>query len=133
MDGLRRSARLTTIASYKDEFTPCYPDDKPANEFERRIASLDQQSFPWEQFSVVDDIIVYSLFSTKRRSEGYRAVKTERAFGEDDSLVTQEEGIQIRKIFGKVEELDQVPSAAQAMVTALPHIFSREDIPVILQ
>jgi hypothetical protein len=133
MDHPRRSARITTIPSYKDEFTPSYPDDKPANDFERRIASLDQQSFPCEQFSTVDDIIVYSLFSTKRRREGYRAVKTERAFGEDDPPVTQEEGIEIRKIFGTVEELDQIPSAAQAMVTALPHIFAQEHIPVIRQ
>ena len=82
---------------------------------------------------MVDNIIIYSLFSTKRQSEGYRAVKTEHVFGEDDPPVTQKEGIEIWKIFGIVKELDQVPCVAQAMVTALPHIFAQEHIPVIQQ
>jgi hypothetical protein len=131
MDHLRRCRRTTT--SYKDEFSPCYPDGKPADEFERRIASLDQQSFPWEQFSTVDDVLVYALFSTKRRPKGYRAVKTQRAFGEEEPLVTPEEGIEIRRIYGTVRELDQIPYAAQAMVTTFPQIFSQEQRPVIQQ
>ena len=65
------------------------------------MASLNQQSFRWKQLSAVNDMLVYSLFSTKQRSKGYHTVKTECAFGEEDSTVTAKEGIDIRK---KIEE-----------------------------
>jgi hypothetical protein len=133
MDRLRRSARTTTVPSYKDEFTPCYPDDEPGNDFERLIASLDQQSFPWELLSTVDDILVFALFSTKRRQANHRAVKTARAFGGENTPVTPEQGIEIRKIYESVQELDQVPGVAQAMATTFPQIFPQEQVAVIQQ
>ena len=102
MAHLRRSTHASTSrVFYTDEYAPCYPDQAPVNDFERQVASLNQQSFRWKQLSAVDDVLVYSLFSTKQRSKGYRAVKTERAFGEEDSAVTAKEGIDIRK---KIEE-----------------------------
>jgi hypothetical protein len=134
MADLRRSGRLTTKAMYFDKFSPSYPDEKPANDFERRVASLDQQSFPYEQFSVVDDILVYALFGSKRRTKGYRTIKIDRAFGEEDSPVTPEQGIQIRQTLGSegLGWLKDIHHTALSLVS-LPNIFSMEHLHIVEQ
>ena len=103
------------------------------------MASLNQQSFPWKQFSVVDDVLVYSLFSSKRRTNGYRAIKTERVFGEEDTPVTAEKGILIRNITQEylpeqgVRNTHDFEKAAQALVKALPEIFLEQQLNIIEQ
>jgi hypothetical protein len=103
------------------------------------VASLDQQSFPWKQFSAVDDVLVYSLFSSKRRTNGYRAIKTERVFGEEDTPVTAEKGIVIRNITGEylpergVRNTQDFEKAARALVQALPEIFLQQQLSIIEQ
>jgi hypothetical protein len=125
--------------SYTDEFSPCYPDKGPENDFERRVASLDQQSFPWKELSVVDDVLVYSLFSSKRRTKGSGAIKTERVFGEEETPVTAEDGIIIRNIVEdylpekKDKKVEDFGIAAQELVKALPAIFLQKRVAIIEQ
>lgn len=143
MENLRRSARSTKTPKYYNDLSPAYPDDEPANEFESRVATLNQESFPWKMFSAVDDILVYGLFSSKRRVRGYRAIKTDRAFGEEEAPITREEGIQIRKIFEDhvgarehghgVQQVESIHCAAEYLVKALPKIFSPDQLSVIQQ
>jgi hypothetical protein len=140
METLRRSTRATTSkVSYTDEFSPSYPDKEPVNDFERRVASLNQQSFPWKELSVVDDILVYSLFSSKRRTKGSVAIKTERVFGEEETPVTAKDGIIIRKIVENYlpEKRDKKEEdfgiAAQELVKALPAVFLQEQMAIIEQ
>ena len=45
---------------------PSYPDGPPANDFELMVAHLNNQSFPSSSYSQVDDIMVYSLFASKK-------------------------------------------------------------------
>lgn len=140
MSNLRRSTRATkSKVSYSEIFSPCYPDQNPANEFERRVESLDQQSFPWEELSAVDDLLVYSLFSSKRRTKGYRAIKTERAFGGEDTPVTVKEGVDIRRMIGEylpergVRDGEDIEKAARALVKEFPRIFVPQQLSIIEQ
>jgi hypothetical protein len=136
MENLRRSARSATKPRYDNEFSPAYPDDEPANEFENRVATLNQESFPWEMFSTVDDILVYALFSSKRRVSGYRAINADRAFGEEGAPITRKEGIKIRKILGDHSEergVEDTRHVAQSLVKAFPKVFSPDQLPVIQQ
>lgn len=140
MSNLRRSTRASTSkVSYGDEFSPSYPDGEPANEFERRVALLDQESFPWEELSEVDDVIVYSLFSSKRRTKGYRAVKTLRAFLEEETAVTAEEGVGIRRLIGKYlpsegeRDVGAFRKVAVALVKEFDQIFKAGQVRIVEQ
>src|SRR5271154_2067952 len=99
MERIRRSTRKTKRVEFVDAFTPSYPESRPQNDFERRIDLLNKQSFLSSSFSTVDDALVYSLFSSKRRTTGYRTMIPDRAFGEEDPPITKEQGIMIRQIY----------------------------------
>jgi hypothetical protein len=71
MSELRRSSRIVQRINYADDLTPSYPEGEPANNFEKIVANLDQESFDSKLFSSIDDILVYSLFGTKRHDRGY--------------------------------------------------------------
>lgn len=138
---LRRSthANLSKITFNDNDLSPSYPDSPPSTDFEKKVASLDQQSFPWKELSVVDDILVYSLFSSKRRMKRYTAIKTEQAFGEKDMAVTVEVGLLIRKIIQEylpvqgVRNTGDAGNAAQALIESLPDTFSQEQLGIIKQ
>jgi hypothetical protein len=139
MENLRRSARSTKKQNYYNEFSPSYPDNEPANEFESRVSTLNQESFPWKTFSNVDDILVYGLFASKRRVSGYRSIIPDRASGKEEPPITRKEGIQIRKICGDrleeqdVRQVEDVRRTAEALVKGLPTVFSPDQLPVIQQ
>ena len=142
MANLRQSTHATTAtshSSYTDELLPSYPDKGPINDFERRVASLNQQSFPWKELSVLDDVLVYSLFSSKRRTKGSGAIKIERVFREEETPVTAENGIIIRNIIEeylpekKDKKVGDFGIAAQELVKALPAIFSQDQVAIVEQ
>ena len=139
MDAPRRSQRNTKNVNYADTLTPSYPEQPPRNAFERCIAFLNNQSFISSSFSIVDDALVYSLFSSKRRINGYRAIITACAFGEEDPPITKEEGILICNIYkehireqGKGNE-ESIRKACNAMSIALPDIFTRDTFSILQQ
>lgn len=139
MNGLRRSGRKTTKVDYRDILSPSYPETPPRNAFEQRIALLNNQSFVSSSFSFVDDALVYALFSSKRRRNGYRAMIPDRAFLEEEPPITKEQGIEIRRIYKDcvgeqgtgLEE--SIQAACDSMVMALPHVFTRDKRPILLQ
>jgi hypothetical protein len=139
MEGPRRSTRKTKKVDYADPLTPSYPEQQPRNTFERRIALLNEQSFPSSSFSAVDDALVYSLFSSKRRTSGYRAMIADCAYGEGEPPLTKEQGIMIRHIYKEfVEEQGKglegsIQAACSSMVAALPLVFARDKLPVLRQ
>jgi hypothetical protein len=124
---------------YGDFLSPSYPEKPPQNLFEKRISSLNCQSFPSSSFSVVDDALVYSLFSSKRRTSGYRTMIPDHAFKEEEHLITKEQGIMIRHIYkdcvgeqgsGLEESLE---AACNSMVMALPTVFTMDKLPILRQ
>ena len=139
MEGLRRSTRKTNKVDYVDPLMSSYPETQPPNEFERRIDLLNKQSFLSSSFSTVDDALVYSLFSSKRRTTGYRTMIPDRAFGEEDPPITKEQGIMIRHMYkdcvkeqGKGLEKG-IQAACDSMAMALPHVFTRDRLPILRQ
>ena len=139
---LRRSTRATTSKIvFSEDNSPSYPDGPPANEFERRISLLNEESFSWEGLSGVDDVLVYSLFSSKRRRHGYRAVQTERVFGEEGAAVSAEDGVAIRQVIKEnlgeegegVRKKEDIRKAAGELVGKFPKIFVREQLGMIEQ
>jgi hypothetical protein len=139
MQNLRRSGRPTKRPKYDNEFAPAYPDDEPANKFESCVSTLNQQSFPWKIFSAVDDILVYALFSSKRRVGGYRTVIADCAFSDEEAPITRKEGIEIRKIIGHyskeegVQPVEEIRHVAERLVEAVPNVFAVDQLPVIQQ
>jgi len=139
MKDLRRSSRKTNKVDYRDTLTPSYPEKPPQNVFEQCIALLNNQSFDSSSFSIVDDALVYSLFSSKRRTNGYRTMVPDRAFGEEEPPITKEQGIMIRRIYkdcvgeqgNGLEE--SIRAACNSMVTALPYVFTRDKLPILQQ
>jgi hypothetical protein len=139
MQGLRRSSRKTKKVDYGDALIPSYPENQPKNEFERRIALLNKQSFISSSFSAVDDALVYSLFSSKRRTSGYRTMIPDRAFREEGAVITKEQGILIRHLYkdcvgeqGKGVE-ESLEAACDSIAKALPEIFTRDKLPILRQ
>lgn len=141
MAHLRRSTRASTSKkTYNDnEFAPSYPEKPPDSNFESHVASLDQQSFPWKQFSMVDDVLVYSLFSSKRRTKGYRSIYAARVFGETDRPVTVEVGLLIRNLIEEYlpqkeeRNAEDFVNTARALVEALPNVFSQDKMDIVEQ
>jgi hypothetical protein len=139
MEGLRRTSRKTERVHYADTLSPSYPENPPQNLFEQRIASLNDQSFPSLPFSIVDDALVYSLFSSKRRTSGYRTMIPERAFRDEKPPITKEQGLAIRHIYkdcvgeqGKGLE-ENIRAACRSMEMLLPEVFTRDKIPILQQ
>jgi hypothetical protein len=140
MEGLRRSSRRTKKVDYGDTLTPSYPENQPQNEFERCIALLNQQSFSSSSFSAVDDALVYSLFSSKRRTTGYRTMIPDRAFKDEEAdIVTKEEGILIRNLYkdcvgeqGKGLK-ESLAAACQSIAKAMPEVFTSDRLPILRQ
>lgn len=139
MESVRRSTRKTKRVDYVDTFISSYPETQPQNDFERRIHLLNNQSFLSSSLSTVDDALVYSLFSSKRRTTGYRTMIPERAFGEEAPPITKEQGIMIRHIYkdwvkeqGKGIE-ESIQACCQSMLVALPHVFTTDKLPILQQ
>lgn len=139
MESLRRSSRKTEKVHYGDTLVPSYPDNPPQNLFEQRIAFLNHQTFPSPSFSIVDDALVYSLFSSKRRTNGYRAMIPERAFRDERPPFAKELGLVIRRIYrdcvgeqGKGSE-ENIRAASQSMEAVLPEVFTRDNLPILRQ
>jgi len=139
MEPIRRSSRKSKKVDYGEELTPSYPDKEPKNDFELLIALLNKQAFDSSSFSTVDDALVYSLFSSKRRTTGYRTMIPDHAFREEELPITKEQGIMIRHIYkdcvgeqgNGVEE--SLEAACNSMVMALPNVFTRDKLPILRQ
>src|ERR1700679_128050 len=139
MENLRRSSRKTNQIDYRDIITPSYPESAPQNKFEECIAQLNNETFQSSSFSIVDDALVYSLFSSKRRTSGYRTMIPDRAFKEEGSLISKEQGVAIRHIYkycvGEQREgkEERKRAGCDCMTMTLPVFFSRDSFPTLRQ
>ena len=59
-------------SSYVEDVEPAYPLSKPTNPLERILAWLNNETFPSSDYARVDNILVSSLFSSKRHPNTYR-------------------------------------------------------------
>ena len=139
MENLRRSGRQTSRVDYRSNLIPSYPESAPQNEFEARIAQLNNETFDSSSLSIVDDVLAYSLFSSKRRTHGYRTLTTDRALGEEGTPISKEQGLALRHIYkdcvgeqGKGIE-ESIKAACDCMARALPEVFSRDRVPILRQ
>ena len=141
MDGLRRSSRKrkTKKVDYGDTFTSSYPDNLPQTMFERHIAQLNNQSFFFSSFAAVDDAIVYSLFSSKRRTNRYRTMIPACAFREEELPITKEQGLTIRRIYtdcvgeqGK-GQVESIRAACNSILIILFDVFTGDKLPILCQ
>jgi hypothetical protein len=139
MPSLRRSARSTRKIQYSEAFSPSYPDGPPATEFERRVASLNSQSFHSEALATVDDILIYSFFGSKRRPNGYRAMTPACAFGQLKPSITKDQGLTIRHLYKQFVpkqgqgDKEALQNAAHAIFSQFPTLFSPDHLPIIEQ
>jgi hypothetical protein len=139
MTSLRRSARSIRKIQYSEAFTPSYPEGPPATEFERRVASLNSQSFNSAPFAAVDDVLIYSFFGSKSRPNGYRSMIPARAFGQPQPPITKDQGLIIRHLYkqfvpeqGQGDE-EALRKAAHAIFSEFPALFMPNHLPIIEQ
>ena len=90
-DAMRRSTRTKRLrTSYDDESdTPVYPEAPPSNALEKLVACLNQQTFPMASYGKIDDLVVTSLFASKRCHRYYRAMKPPSFQERWDSLLEE--------------------------------------------
>jgi len=94
---LRKHAKKPIYCS-----SPSYPDGPPATALERCIARLDRESFEASVFAKVDDILAFSLFASKRRPNGYRALSLTRAFLEKEPPISIVTALRICSLYNQL-------------------------------
>ncbi|KAF8219692.1 hypothetical protein L208DRAFT_1115160, partial [Tricholoma matsutake] len=95
---LHHSTRKHNKVSYSDTKTPSYPESAPKTPFEHQISFLNNQSISLSSFSDVDNALMYSLLSSKRRTNEYRSMIPDGASSGEQHSITKEQGIMIRHI-----------------------------------
>jgi hypothetical protein len=139
MEPLRRSSRTKNVRVPVIELGHSYPDSAPANDFERAVAFLNQQSFPSIDFARVDDILLFAFFGTKRRHRSYRALKPSTAFAGDVIHATDDELLSLSHIFADTTAQSNLPfnfddpALANRIFLAHPLLFSQSQRPIVRQ
>ena len=115
---LRRSARNKGKAvDYANiGSTSLFPDELPTDDLELTLQGLNSEAFPSSLYARVDDILVHSLFATKSRPHGYRALHPEAAGG--DTGLTDEVAMAISKIISEEISHDH-PTKEECSVAAM--------------
>ena len=82
--------------------SPSYPDGPPVTALERCLARLDQESFEASIFAKVDNILAFSLFGSKRRPNGYRALSLTQAFLEKEPPISIVTALKICSLYNQL-------------------------------
>ena len=154
MQPTRRSTRVKRKWNYAQGQVdvPNYPEGNPKGILEEMVALLNQQSFPFMSFGRVDDMLVYSLFASKRHPKGYRAIKPAsfayRKVSEDiegggsilesEPLFTLDNGLILAQLFnmhlkGTLPQQDSLTLVSGEIMQRLPHLFQQSDRPILEQ
>jgi hypothetical protein len=134
----RRSTRTTKPVKYMDIGTGSYPDGAPETDLEQTIHSLNQEALSSQSYSAVDDVIVFSLFASKRRSRSYRSWATTATSGAVARNVTARDGIAITALCHSEISCDN-PTRESCRRVAMhlqqlyPHLFYEDDISIVEQ
>jgi hypothetical protein len=133
---IRRSSRLAHKPRQTHADDLHYPEGKPMTRFEKEIARLNLEAFPASLYAQVDDIVVWSLFASKRRHTARQALKPAASSSLHQSLVTNERALAIhercRSIFHDPTR-DRCETAARDLVGQFPDLFSAIHTPIIAQ
>lgn len=124
MERQNRTTNLKRKAlAYIDDDEPCYPEGKPANIYERTICNLNKECYNSSTYARIDDILVLSLFASKRHSTGYRSFMPMPAFSEASSSKTL-----LNEAVGPQENqeriLESTPSMTIEMAIKLSHMYA---------
>ncbi|VDB99244.1 unnamed protein product [Peniophora sp. CBMAI 1063] len=71
---LRRSAKDIVFSGYSDAWFPDVPSDDPVH---KRIAKLNVESYPFDLMSYADDVVMRTLFGSKRPVLSWNSVVPE--------------------------------------------------------
>jgi hypothetical protein len=112
-----------------------YPDGPPSNDFEGTVHALNNQAFSSSSLSRVDDCLVYTLFSTKRKQNTFKSFKLE-AVSEDRT--TSSAGIYManviqRDISHSNPTRTQCRDVAERLCAYRPSIFHPSDLDLMEQ
>src|SRR5271154_5325331 len=112
-----------------------YPDSPPVSYFEEVMAQLNMDAFPWSAYAAVDNIIVYSLFASKRNLSSYRSFVPARA--SDGPTITPEEGLAIQHECEAIPKdyptLPDCHSVAERICKKFPQLLSESCVPIAAQ
>ena len=137
MPALRRSSRHHGKPDYSTDLrVSSYPDGPPANPLEAMIADLNREAFPSESYAAVDDLLVFSLFATKKCAKSYRALKP--ALVVSNLEITDEQGISIARecwkhISRSLPNRNECLRAARSLKKQFAEQFSRFNDRLITQ
>lgn len=132
MPVVRRSTRVRAVVNYTaDTEVSSYPDGPPANTFEKTIALLNLQAFPRKLYAVADDVLVFSLFATKKNNKLQRYRSLKPAFLSETTSITAAQGTAIAKeclshICEDDPTLEQCAQTAKVLKEKFPEQFSAD-------
>jgi len=96
---LQRSVPISSAPKHTVNQEYNYPDGPPSSDIEKWAAKLDLQSFPSHDYARIDDILVYSLFDSKRSFKYYRALSPSSVFLQDSPSISNGIGMDICHIY----------------------------------
>lgn len=152
---MRRSARIAEKEKEQPATPPLssYPEGPPASEFEEFVSRLNQEAFHSDDYSRIDDILVYSLFSSKHHlsynrrllpqaalappgtshpsnsevilasAPSFTNLHASRLYDLQKGIITEEE---------KQSE-DTISKAASLIVSSMSDLFKSSDLPILRQ
>jgi hypothetical protein len=135
MTSIRKSGRLAQapLRNYHD-YLP-YPEGEPISQFEKAIAELNKMAFPSSPYAAVDDVLVFSLFASKRKGSHLRSLQPVPS--SSVRSITPEEGIAIRNECNAIPRenptIDDCGRVARRVCMQFPHIIPQSSLPVFSQ
>ena len=131
---------------------PAYPDSKPSTDFEHFVSRLNMESFPASQYSKIDDILVYSLFVSKKHFRYRRRLQPPSVFLSDTDTLptsggpissaptfTNEDASTLYRIYQASVPKEEMTSeltitrATEDICSSMPNIFNPDDSGVLKQ
>ena len=122
----RRSARSHKRINYADIDSAVYPDGPPVTELEKTIHSLNREMLLSKAYTAVDDMIVYCLFASKRRSRSHRSWSACPSSGTLSRNVTAEDGVAIAKLcHSEINRHNPTREACQRVAVMIQQSYGR--------
>jgi hypothetical protein len=134
---IRQSSRLAKKPRQVHTDDLHYPDGAPITEFERAVAQLNFEAFPSSSYAQIDEILVWSLFASKRRNTSRQALKPAASSSRYHSLITHEQALAIYERCRLIPRDDPTRNHCEAtakdLVEHFPDLLSSTQIAIIAQ
>jgi hypothetical protein len=134
----RRSTRISHKQGFSEYYGGIYHiNGKPETELERLVHALNKQSFPTQRYGEVDDIIVYSMFASKK-APPHRALHLVSALTQNPINLDKQLATSLAvTIFQETSEEDPNPSqcssAAEKIISSFSDLFTELDKDILAQ